>query len=82
MRDVWDGHGKPRVTEEAGGSREDQRWGKRRGLLSFLALLGAVGCDSSSSGRDGELSHYYYHGRNDYLRSPGRRYRYRRRRRW
>ena len=86
MRDTWEGRGKLGVTEETGGSREYQRWGKRRGLLSILALLAAVGCDSSSSNnlevyRDPYYRHPDYYGRNNYNRSPRRRHRYRRRRR-
>ena len=85
MRDIWGGRGKSRVTEETGGFREDQSWGRRRGLLSFLALLATVGCESlateadesSSWGRDSD-----YYGRNNYYRSPRRRHRYRRRGRW
>ncbi len=43
MRDIWEDHGKSGVTEETDDSREDQKWGRRRGLLSFLALLTALG---------------------------------------
>jgi hypothetical protein len=86
MRDIWEDHGKSGVTEETDDSREDQKWGRRRGLLSFLALLATVGCDSSSSNRGGGYhpadyyGRYDYYGRNNYHRSPRRRYRYRRRR--
>ncbi len=85
MRDIWEGYGKSRVTEETGGSREDQRWGRRQGLLSFLALLAAVGCERFATVSDESSywgSGYDYYGRNNYHRSPRRRNRYRRRRRW
>jgi hypothetical protein len=53
MTDIWEGHGKLGVTEEADDSPKDRRWGRRRGLLFFLALLTTAGCDSSSSYRGG-----------------------------
>ncbi len=81
MRDIRDEHGKLGVTEETDDARKDQKWLRRRGLLSFLALLAAVGCDSNSSNRGRDYHPSDYDGRNNYYRSPRRRYRYRRRRR-
>jgi hypothetical protein len=65
MTDIWEGHGKLGVTEEADDSPKDRRWGRRRGLLFFLALLTTAGCDSSSSYRGGGYHPANYYGRNN-----------------